>query len=166
MRVRRDRVHSLPGQHVPDLPFPRILSPLNHLLLRPLARFSLMGQVHALEIHFERQPGQVRTVSNSKQSFGNSADCFPHHAFVLLRIGDVRQHTHLGNGVPNVVVRKASSRVRRIARLRRCSITIVTRAVTTTASTTAAAVALTYQDVFPYHRTALSATPMTATTTP
>src|SRR5208282_1062469 len=48
---------------------PRILSPLNRLLLLTLARFSLMGQVHALEIHFERQSGQVHAVGNSKQGF-------------------------------------------------------------------------------------------------
>src|SRR5208282_888721 len=85
----------------------RILSPLTYLLLFfLLARFSLMGQLEALEIHFDRQPGQVRAVSNSEQGFGNSTDCFPHQAFVLLWIGDVLHHTHLGNGVTNVVVQE------------------------------------------------------------
>jgi len=84
-----------------------VLSPLTRLLRLPLlARFFLMGQLYAFEIHLERQPGQVRAVGNPEQDFGNSADCFPHHAFVLLWIGDVLQHTHLSNGVTNVVVQE------------------------------------------------------------
>ena len=65
-----------------------------------------MGQLHALEIHFERQPGQVCAVGNSEQSFGNSVDRFLNQAFVPLRISDVLRHTHLSNGVANVVVQK------------------------------------------------------------
>src|SRR5439155_9474719 len=80
---------------------------LTRLLLLPLlARFSLMGQLHALKIHFERQPRQVRAVGNSEQNFGNSADRFPHQALVPLWISDVLRHTHLGNGVANVVVQE------------------------------------------------------------
>src|SRR5438132_11472523 len=132
---------------------------LTRLLLLPLlARFSLMGQLHALKIHFERQPRQVRAVGNSEQNFGNSADRFPHQALVPLWISVMALRMWW--------FRKASSRVRRIARLRRPSMTIVTRAVTITISTTAPVVALTYHEVFPCHRTAFSATPMNATTMP
>src|SRR5207245_9927607 len=85
----------------------RFLTPLTRLLaLLLLARFSLMGQLCALEIHLERQSGQVRAVGNSEQGFGNSADCIPHQAFMLLCIGDVLQHTDLGNGITNVVVQE------------------------------------------------------------
>ncbi|SRR5712692_3612201 len=65
-----------------------------------------MGQVYALEIDFERQPGQVLGVGNSEQGLGNSAECFPQHAFVLLWIRDVLRHNHLANGVANVVVQE------------------------------------------------------------
>src|SRR5207245_2388318 len=65
-----------------------------------------MGQLHALKIHFKRQPRQVRAVGNSEQNFGNSADRFPYQAFVPLWISDVLRHTHLGNGVANVVVQE------------------------------------------------------------
>ena len=125
-----------------------------------------MGQVHALEIHFKKQPGQVRAVSNSKQSFGNrpiasrtTRSCCSAsvtYGSILIWVMAFRMWWF----------RKASSRVRRIDRLRRCSITMVTRAVTTTVSIIAAAVAATYHDVFPYRRTAFSATPMNAATTP
>src|SRR5205807_7328464 len=69
-------------------------------------RSSLIGQLQALKIHFKSQPRQVRAVGNSEQNFANSADRFPHQAFVLLWIGDVLRHTHLGNGVANVVVQE------------------------------------------------------------
>ena len=72
-----------------------------------LARFSLMDQLCALEIHFKRQSGKVCAVGNSEQGFRNSANCFPHQALVLLRISYELRHIHLGKSVANVVVQKS-----------------------------------------------------------
>ena len=44
-----------------------------HLAL--LSRFSPVGQLHASEINFERQPGQIRTVGDSEQDFRNAGGC-------------------------------------------------------------------------------------------
>src|ERR1019366_7901171 len=51
-------------------------------------------------------PVRSALLAISEQGFGSPADCFPHQAFVLLWIGDVLRHTHLGNGVANVVVQE------------------------------------------------------------
>src|SRR5437899_6096516 len=125
-----------------------------------------MGQLHALKIHFKRQPRQVRAVGNSEQNFGNSADRFPHQAFVPLLISDVLRHTHLGNGVANVVVQEGEFQSSSDRSLASPFDDHRHQGGNETISTTAPVVALTYHEVFPCHRTALSATPMNATTMP
>jgi hypothetical protein len=49
------------------------LTRLLHLAL--LSRFSRMGQLHASEINFERQPSQIGTVCDSEQDFRNAGGC-------------------------------------------------------------------------------------------
>ena len=51
----------------------RKLTRLLHLAL--LSRFSRMGQFHASEINFERQPRQIRAVCDSEQDFRNAGGC-------------------------------------------------------------------------------------------
>ena len=71
-----------------------------------LSRFSSMGQLHSAEINFERQPGQIRTVGDSEQSFRNAGGCILQQVFPLLWIGDVGNHTHLGQGIAHMMVQE------------------------------------------------------------